>query len=226
MIAYELVVEAGIGAAATVTAGAASALTAARLALIATKLRKLGRAGEKLADLCQPNGHLAKKLEQLFSQVKKGGKVEGGDAPVKAALPRTLQQQRELAHLTTKARSELVDNFDELARELSPAQMRAIADEPWRMQVFFGTALESRVAAKVRDVVRANPDSVLSDLRWTGRTNAPQDFIGPGGHGFDITGNSISSIRSHYARKQVQAVVTYDSIPSDLGRRFVRWMSE
>jgi hypothetical protein len=81
MIAYELVVEAGIGAAATVTAGAASALTAARLALIATKLRKLGRAGEKLADLCQPNGHLAKKLEQLFSQVKKGGKVEGGDAP-------------------------------------------------------------------------------------------------------------------------------------------------
>jgi hypothetical protein len=82
MIAYELVVEAGIGAAATVTAGAASALTAARLALIATKLRKLGRAGEKLADLCQPNGHLAKKLEQLFSQVKKGGKVEGGDAPV------------------------------------------------------------------------------------------------------------------------------------------------
>jgi filamentous hemagglutinin len=84
MIAYELVVEAGIGAAATVTAGAASALTAARLALIATKLRKLGRAGEKLADLCQPNGHLAKKLEQLFSQVKKGGKVEGGDAPAKA----------------------------------------------------------------------------------------------------------------------------------------------
>jgi hypothetical protein len=86
MIAYELVVEAGIGAAATVTAGAASALTAARLALIATKLRKLGRAGEKLADLCQPNGHLAKKLEQLFSQVKKGGKIEGGDAPNSTVL--------------------------------------------------------------------------------------------------------------------------------------------
>lgn len=147
-------------------------------------------------------------------------------APVSVALPRTLQQQKELAHLTAQARSELVNNFDELARALSPHQMRAIADEPWRMRLFFGTVLETRVAAKVRDAVRTNPQSVLSDLRWTGRTNAPQDFIGPGGFGFDITGNSMSSIQSHYARKQVQAVVTYDSIPSDLGRRFVRWMSQ
>jgi hypothetical protein len=66
MIAYELVVEAGIGAAATVTAGAASALTAARLALIVNKLKKLGPIGDKVGDLLKPTGPLAQKLGELF----------------------------------------------------------------------------------------------------------------------------------------------------------------
>jgi hypothetical protein len=66
MIAYELVVEAGIGATATVTAGAASALTAARLALIVNKLKKLGPIGDKVGDLLKPTGPLAQKLGELF----------------------------------------------------------------------------------------------------------------------------------------------------------------
>ena len=66
MIAYELVVEAGIGAAASVTAGAASTLTAARLALIVNKLKKIGPLGDKVADLLRPNGPLAQKLGELF----------------------------------------------------------------------------------------------------------------------------------------------------------------
>jgi hypothetical protein len=81
MIAYELVVEAGIGAAATVTAGAASALTAARLALIVNKLKKLGPIGDKVGDLLKPTGPLAQKLGELFSQLKKGGRIEDGVAP-------------------------------------------------------------------------------------------------------------------------------------------------
>lgn len=141
-------------------------------------------------------------------------------------LPRTLSQQRELARITSEVREELVDNFDVLARELSPDQIRAIVDEPWLLQLFFGTALESRVASRVRQVVRSNPDSVLSDVRWTGRTNAPQDFIGPGQHGFDITGSSPASIRSHFARPEIDAVITYDSIPRELGRRFIQWFDE
>ncbi len=148
---------------------------------------------------------------------------EGGLAPKNAELPRTLSQQRELSRITSEVREELVSNFDVLARELSPDQIRAIADEPWRMQLFFGTALEGRVAARVRDTVRSNPGSVLSDIVWTGRTNAPQDFIGPGQYGFDITGNSLSSIRSHFARAEVDAVITYESIPRNLGFRFIRW---
>ncbi len=81
MIAYELVVEAGIGAAASVTAGAASTLTAARLALIVNKLKKIGPLGDKVADLLRPNGPLAQKLGELFSQIKKGGRIENGVAP-------------------------------------------------------------------------------------------------------------------------------------------------
>ncbi|WP_197994562.1 hypothetical protein [Gimesia maris] len=119
-------------------------------------------------------------------------------------------QQRELARLTSEVREELVNNFDTLARELSPGQIRAIADEPWSMKLFFGTALEGRVAARVRQTVQGNADSVLSDIRWTGRTNAPQDFIGPGQHGFDITGGSASSIRKHFTRPEVDAVITYE----------------
>jgi hypothetical protein len=85
MIAYELVVEAGIGAAATVTAGAASALTAARLALIVNKLKKLGPIGDKVGDLLKPTGPLAQKLGELFSQLKKGGRIEDGVAPSSTA---------------------------------------------------------------------------------------------------------------------------------------------
>ncbi|MFO0180871.1 MAG: hypothetical protein ACK517_03705, partial [bacterium] len=54
MIAYELVLEAGIASAAVATAGAASTLTAARLALIVNKLKKLGPIGDKGGDLLKP----------------------------------------------------------------------------------------------------------------------------------------------------------------------------
>lgn len=100
----------------------------------------------------------------------------------------------------------------------------AVADEPWRLQLYFGTAVESRVAGKIGDVVSSNPNSVLSDLIWTGRTNAPQDFIGPGGFGFDITGGSMSSMIKHFNRSGVDSVITYESIPSNLGYDFIRFL--
>ena len=135
-------------------------------------------------------------------------------------LPTTLAQQRELAHLTTRVRDELINDFSLLRRQLSPGQIRAIVDEPWRMQLFFGTVVETRVASQIRNIVRDDPTSVLAGLQWTGRTNAPQDFIGPNQFGFDITGGSRASIRTHFNRPQIDAVVTYDSIPNDFGYLF------
>ncbi|TWT34908.1 hypothetical protein [Blastopirellula retiformator] len=145
---------------------------------------------------------------------------------VSEGLPETLAQQRQLSSLSAEARTELVSDFALLRNSLSMNQLDSIIEEPWRMQLFFGTVLEARVANRVRSLVADEPGHLLASLQWTGRTNAPQDFIGRNGFGFDITGNSLSSIRSHAARAQVQAVVTYESIPSNLGYRFVRWLDQ
>ena len=87
---------------------------------------------------------------------------------------------------------------------------------PWRMRLFFGTAVERRVAEL------AARDDLLSVLRHT-EPNAPQDFIDPGRLDYDITGSSKSSIRTHYGRPEVDVVVTYDSIPDDYGYDWSRW---
>ncbi len=180
---------------------------------IVAQLDKLDDAGRKAltSDELKKLSEIGVDTEKLLARTK---------------LPITLQQQKELAKHTAAVRKELIEDFDLLARELTPSQIKAIADEPWRMRLYFGTALESRVAGKVRDAVRVNPQSVLSDLKWTGRTNAPQDFIGGKGHGFDITGGSKSSIEQHFRRKGVDTVITYDSIPSDLGKKFMKWMDK
>ncbi len=107
--------------------------------------------------------------------------------------------------------------------ELSPGQIDAIAENPWRMRLFFGTALETRVARQVR-IDQRNENSVFAGMRWTERTNAPQDFINPDGYGFDITGNSRSSILEHQARPEIDSLITYDSIPNNLGYRFIDWL--
>ncbi|WP_417395978.1 hypothetical protein [Gimesia chilikensis] len=94
-------------------------------------------------------------------------------ATSRALGPRTLLQQHDLTRLTSDVREALVNDFDALARELSPGQIRASSDEPWSMKLFFDTALEGCGAARVRQPVEDNADSVLSDIRWTGRINAP-----------------------------------------------------
>lgn len=139
-------------------------------------------------------------------------------------LPKTLDQQRQLSILTNQLRDEMVNDFDKLIVELSPAQVDAIVEDPWRMRLFFGSALETRVAQKVDDIVQNDTGSILKDLTWTGRTNAPQDFYDPDGFGFDITGGSIRSILSHQNRPEVDVVISYESIPGDLGYRFVDWL--
>ena len=141
-----------------------------------------------------------------------------------SGLPRTLAQQREISLLTTQARNDLAGNFDELAGALTERQIMAVADEPWRLQLYFGNAVESRVAGRIDNIVSSNSNSILSDLSWTGRTNAPQDFIGSGGFGFDITGGSKSSMRSHFNRAGIDSVITYESIPSILGYDFIRYL--
>lgn len=146
--------------------------------------------------------------------------MEGREIVNGAQLPRTLAQQRELARLAAEVREELLNNLDLLEQQLSEAQIRALAKDPGLMQRYFGTVLEARVASQVNQIVRSDPDSVLSGLHWTGLTKAPQDFIGPNGHGFDITGSSRASIMDHNARPAVNAVITYESVPRDLGNQF------
>ena len=135
----------------------------------------------------------------------------------------SLTQQRELTRLAQNARNDMVNDFDKLLSELTPGQIDAIVESPWRMQLFFGTALETRVARDVQ-ALQSQTSSIFAGMQWTGRTNAPQDFINRNGVGFDITGNSMTSILSHQARNGVDIVVTYDSIPSNLGYDFVAWL--
>ncbi|HEL4244288.1 hypothetical protein I5U23_03540 [Stenotrophomonas maltophilia] len=124
--------------------------------------------------------------------------------------------QRRLASMVNEVRDELLNNPKLLQDQLRRAEIDAIIDEPWRMRLFFGTALQRRVT----DL--AQGDSVLSVLRPT-RGNAPQDYFGPGGLGYEITGGSKSSIFSHSQRSGVDAVVTYESIPADFGYKWVDW---
>ncbi len=124
--------------------------------------------------------------------------------------------QRRLASMVNQVRDDLLNNPRLLQRQLRPREIDAIVDEPWRMRLFFGTALQRRVTELARG------DSVLSVLRPTSG-NAAQDYFGPGGLGYEITGGSKSSIFSHSQRSGVDAVVTYESIPSDFGYRWVDW---
>ena len=139
-------------------------------------------------------------------------------------LPVTLHQQKELSLLTAQTRNDLANDFDLLINELTPNQIDAIAEHPWTMRLFFGSAVESRVAGQIDNLVLDNPSHVLSDLTWTRRTNAPQDFYTLDGYGFDITGNSPASIFKHQSRPEIDSLVTYDSIPNDLGYRFINWL--
>jgi hypothetical protein len=76
MIAYELAIETGITVAATVTAGAATTLSAARIALLTQKLKRLNRFGEKAAELLKADGKLVAKMKELFSELKANGKLD------------------------------------------------------------------------------------------------------------------------------------------------------
>lgn len=118
--------------------------------------------------------------------------------------------QRRLANMVNQVRDELLNDPKLLRRYLTDGELDAIADHPWTMRLFFGTALQRRVT----DL--AEGDNVLSVLRPT-RGNAPQDYFGPGGLGYEITGSSPSSIWSHSQRDGVDVVVTYDSIPGNFG---------
>lgn len=128
------------------------------------------------------------------------------------------QARNDLLRTDQAGRERLRDMFS--ARELA-----AIEAAPWRLQLGFGHAVERRVADQVRLIRRDDPDGIFGDMEWTGRTNAPQDFIDDDWN-FDITGSSQSSIFSHYARPRVDSVVTYDSIPQTAGGDFVAWLKK
>lgn len=145
--------------------------------------------------------------------------VEGRDGNVTAVQSpgelQTLSMQRSLANVTTETRDAFLKDPQLLARYLRSGEIDRIQKESWRMRLFFGTAVERRVAE-----IAAESDD-LRGLVHT-RSNAPQDFVGPDGYGYDITGSSESSILGHAARKEVDAVVTYDSIPNEFGREWVK----
>jgi RHS repeat-associated protein len=146
--------------------------------------------------------------------------AEGGDGTAVSASRSSeiehpaLTAQRSLAMLAQETRELFVREPNALARYLRQGEIDEIRKNPWRIRLFFGTAVERRVA----DVARDSDD--LASLKHT-RSNAPQDFVGLGNYGYDITGSSETSIRSHFARDGVDAVVTYDSIPNDFG---IEWL--
>jgi hypothetical protein len=76
MIAYELAIETGIAVSATVTAGTTTTLSAARLALLAQKLKRLERYADRIDDLLKVDGKLVAKLRELFSELKAHGKID------------------------------------------------------------------------------------------------------------------------------------------------------
>jgi hypothetical protein len=93
------------------------------------------------------------------------------------------------------------------------------------MQLHFGHAIEKYVELQADQLRKLNPNSIFSDMKWTGRNGSPQDFLTPDGFGIDITGSSKKSVMDHFAREQVNAVVSYESIPRDMGYRFVQWLN-
>ncbi len=140
-----------------------------------------------------------------------GGSVWGWDVWVHNAD--YLKVQKSLAVLTAKVRNELIDNPKLLQKTLRPGEIDAIVAEPWRMRLFFGTAVQRRVTTL------KNRDPLLKALKPT-QGNAPQDFIlheGNVKYGYDITGGSLSSMKTHYASPEINALVTYESIAADFG---------
>ncbi len=123
--------------------------------------------------------------------------------------------QRRLSEVTAETRDMFINNPDSLERYLRTGEINSIIDEPWRMKIFFGTAVNRRVDSLVES------DSILSSLQVT-RNNAPQDYIGPDNIGFDITGGSKSSITSHFKRPEIDYVITYDSIPDSFGHEWAK----
>ena len=141
----------------------------------------------------------------------------------------TLKIQRRLSEVTKNVRDSFVKDPKSLKNYLTPGEIDSIRKKPWTMRLFFGTAVERKVA-KI-----AEQDETLSLLTHT-VNNAPQDFIGPddfkiyqdgsmvkksNGLGYEITGSSISSIMAHSSRPEVDIIVTYESIPSDFGYKWV-----
>ncbi|MES2161415.1 MAG: RHS repeat-associated core domain-containing protein [Pseudomonadota bacterium] len=126
----------------------------------------------------------------------------------------SLDVQRQLATVVTNQRDALLNDPNLLLSNLTPSEANAINNQPWTMSLFFGTALQRSVT----DIART--DSILSVLTPT-TGNAPQDFLGPDGWGYDITGSSTSSILTHANRTGINAVVTYPSIPSNFGYQWI-----
>ncbi|TVO71265.1 two-partner secretion domain-containing protein [Sedimenticola selenatireducens] len=205
----------------TITGAGALAITGGKVVIAGSKLAVSGSKA-----LVTSIKNVAGSAADKFNLVDWRGLVGDtwGKADVRVLFEATtLTQQRELAKLTNQARHDLVNDFNALFSELSPNQIDAIVENPWTMQLFFGTAVETRVARQVR-VAQSRPDSVFEGMKWTERTNAPQDFINPDGFGFDITGSSTTSIFKHQTRPEVNTVITYDSIPNDLGYKFIGWL--
>ncbi len=126
-----------------------------------------------------------------------------------------LKVQKRLAGVTAETRDAFLNDGSLLQRYLREKEIDAIVEEPWRMTLFFGTAVERRVAEI------AETDSLLSGLTHH-KGNAPVDFTTSSGIGFDITGGSRSSINAHFRRPEVTAVITYDSIALDFGYKWIK----
>ncbi|BFM10140.1 hypothetical protein R50072_02930 [Simiduia litorea] len=128
-----------------------------------------------------------------------------------ALLPKTLEQQRELAILAAEARTEIMVDPSILVGLLSEAQLNKMKID-FLARMYLGHAIEKLISEKRLEALEVNPDSVLADMDWTGVSNKPYDFKNPTDDiTFEVTTNSKASILKHQDRAEVDIVITYDA---------------
>jgi hypothetical protein len=88
------------------------------------------------------------------------------------------------------------------------------------LRPFFGNSMEELVDAKRLNV----PE--LESLTWTKKSNKPQDWFDADGFGFDLTGNSWSSVIKHQNRVEVDSVITYESLTNEEIFKLHKWLMD
>lgn len=136
-----------------------------------------------------------------------------------ASASNQLDMQRSLQDLAESTADNLSSDFDLLSSYMTPGQRDFVANNPsWGMRLVFGNVTE----VAMNDRMQSDPE-FEGQFTWTGVSNKPYDWVGPGGYTYDLTAGSASSIYSHMTRPDVNFVLTYTPISPNLGYDFAQW---